>query len=169
MHSHVSMVHNSQANYLKEISRERCKHMHRDGVLHLGTDRIIDNLKANGTYYRSLTLAGKIGNDGSCSGTQYSGYYGTWDNVIVQANTIITLKIAYVPVQLDAGRIVLRSGISCAFSDGTCLDPDDGYAFWHPVPEETCKFNRYDVLYEGKATKMRGLYNSRDSHLLLHH
>lgn len=77
MHFHVSMVHNGQANYLKEIPREQCKHMHRNGVLHLGTDGVIDNLKANETYYKSITMAGKIDNDGSCSGIQYSDYYGT--------------------------------------------------------------------------------------------
>lgn len=44
MHSHVSIVNNGHGNFLQETSRERCLHMHREGLLQLGTDRIIDQL-----------------------------------------------------------------------------------------------------------------------------
>lgn len=73
----------------------------------------------------------------------------------MQAHAVISLRTAYVSVHLDTGKIMLRSGTTCPLSDGNCLDSDDGYTFWTPFFEDTCKFNRYDILYEGQATKMR--------------
>ncbi|XP_011860867.1 PREDICTED: uncharacterized protein LOC105558005 [Vollenhovia emeryi] len=96
----------------------------------------------------------EIRNDGTCSGAQYSDSYGTWDNVTVQASAKITVKSGFSPVHLNSGKIKLRSGTSCPLTDGFCLDPDDGYSFWKPMPLSSCKFEQYDVLYEGPANKL---------------
>jgi len=126
-----------------------------DGTLSLGVDSIVDGLKPNRTTSRSITLAGTIRNDGSCKGTQYSDPYGTWDDVIVQAIARVSLKTSYVPVQINAGKIILKSGTTCILSEGSCLDPDDEYTFWKPMPKSSCNFQQYDVLYEGSATKIK--------------
>jgi len=157
MHSHTSAVHNGYASYLQETSRERCIQMHREGLLKIGQSDIIDGLKPNHTYYRSVTIAGKIMVDGTCKGVQYSDYYGTWDDVIVQATVKISLKTSYVPVKLNTGKIVLKSGTICELNEETCVDSDDGYTFWHSMSTTACGFEAYDVLYEGVATKFQGL------------
>jgi len=157
MHSHTSAVHNGYASYLQETSRERCIQMHREGLLKIGQSDIIDGLKPNHTYYRSVTIAGKVMVDGTCKGVQYSDYYGTWDDVIVQATVKISLKTSYVPVKLNTGKIVLKSGTICELNEETCVDSDDGYTFWHSMPTTACGFEAYDVLYEGVATKFQGL------------
>jgi len=155
MHSHVSVVNNGQMEYLLETGYTRCRQMLIDGTLSLGVGSIVDGLKPNRTTSRSVTLAGTIRNDGSCKGTQYSDPYGTWDNVVVQAIARVSLKTSYVSVQINTGKIILKSGTICALSEGFCLDPDDGYTFWKPMPTSSCNFQQYDVLYEGSATKIK--------------
>ncbi|XP_072764372.1 uncharacterized protein [Anoplolepis gracilipes] len=98
-------------------------------------------------------MAGSISNDGKCKGTQYSDFYGTWDNVVVQAVANISLKTAYVPVKLNTGKIILKSGTVCTLNEGFCIDSEDGYTYWEPMPISSCNFHQYDVLYEGPAIK----------------
>lgn len=160
MHSHISAVHNGYASYLQETSRDRCIQMHREGLLKIGDSNIIDGLKSNSTYYRSVTLAGKIQVDGTCKGVQYSDYYGTWDDAIVQATVKISLKTSYVPVKLNAGKIMLKSGTVCNLNEESCIDSDDGYTFWQSIPTTACGFEMYDVLFEGTVTKFQGLLDT---------
>ncbi|XP_067210243.1 uncharacterized protein [Linepithema humile] len=161
MHSHIAAVHNGYASYLQETSRSRCVQMHREGLLRIGESDIIDGLKPNNTYYRSVTVAGKIKVDGTCKGVQYSDYYGTWDDVIVQATVKILLKTAYVSVKLNAGKIILKSGTICDLSEETCVDSDDGYTFWQSMPITACGFEAYDVLFKETATKFQGLLGAQ--------
>lgn len=156
MHSHLSAVHNGYASYLQETSRSRCIQMHKEGLLKIGNSDIIDGLKPNQTYYRSITIAGKVQVDGTCKGVQYSDYYGTWDDVIVQATVKISLKTSYVTVKLNVGKIILKSGTICDLSEEACIDSDDGYTFWQSIPTTACGFESYDILFEGTATKFQG-------------
>jgi len=166
MHSHIAAVHNGYASYLREISRSRCVQMHKEGLLRIGESNIIDELKPNNTYYRSVTIAEKIMVDGTCKGVQYSDYYDTWDDVIVQATVKISLKTAFVSVKLNAGKIILKSGTTCNLSEETCVDSDDGYTFWQSIPMTACEFEAYNVLFEGTATKFQGLLGTQ--HYYIH-
>ena len=163
MHSHISAVQNGYASYLQETSRSRCIQMHKEGLLKIGDSEIIDGLKSNHTYYRSVTLAGRVNVDGTCKGIQYSDYYGTWDEVIVQATVKISLRTAFVSVKLEAGKILLKSGTVCDLAEEFCVDSDDGYTFWNNIPNTACGFENYDVLYEGTVTKFQGLLNSQNT------
>lgn len=154
MHSHISLVHNGLADYIQEVGYTRCSRMFQDGTISLGIARFINGLKPNQTTTRSITLAGLIGDEWSCKGTQYFDPYGTWNNVIVQALARITLKNAYVPVHLNSGKIILKSRTSCTLTEGFCIDPDDGYTYWKPSPTSTCNFHRYNVLYEEATSKI---------------
>ncbi|XP_078051819.1 uncharacterized protein LOC144477967, partial [Augochlora pura] len=51
----------------------------------------------------------------------------------------------------------------CNFQDETCIDNNDRYTFWKPFPESTCKFEQYDVLYEGLAMKITDSMNGASS------
>lgn len=59
------------------------------------------------------------------------------------------------PVRIVANKILLKSGTACAFNEGNCLDAEDGYTYWQPYPPSPRKFDQYDVLYEGIATKIQ--------------
>ncbi|XP_070516639.1 uncharacterized protein [Cardiocondyla obscurior] len=154
MHSHISAVSNGRMEYLLEISPSKCSRAIQDGIFSLGTGGEINGLKPNSTNTHSFMLAGTVGYDGRCEGTQYSDPYGTWSNVIVDALIRITLKTAYVPVNLNSGKIMLKSGTVCDLTRGTCVDSEDGHTFWKPIPTSSCNFHQYDVLYEGLATKL---------------
>ena len=153
MHSHVSIMHNGRADYIHETGHSQCKRMFRDGTFSLGTRVLIDGIRINQTASYSITIAGSVGNDGKCKGTQYSDNYGTWDDVVVQAVARISLKSAYVPVKLNTGKIMLKSKTICTLSEGFCIDSEDGYTYWEPMPTSSCNFHQYDVLYEGPAIK----------------
>lgn len=141
MHSHISIVQNGQASYIVEITHEKCLQMHKEGLIRIGSSNIIDRLRSNSTHYRSVTLAGKVGVNGICKDAQFADHYDTWDDVLVQAQLKISLRTAYVPVHLENGHIILKSGTSCILSDGHCIDADDGYTFWQPIPKTACNFN----------------------------
>lgn len=154
MHSHISIVHNGKADYVHETGYSQCLRMFQDGTITLGAHHLVTGLKANQTTYRSITMAGRVQVDGYCKGTQYSDPFGTWDDVVVQAVAKISLKSSYVPVQLNTGKIRLKSGTVCDLADSFCLDADNGYSYWKPIPTTSCNFHQYDVLYEGPATKI---------------
>lgn len=71
----ISAVYNGYASYLQEISRSKCMQLHTEGILRVENSDVIDGLKPNNMYYRSITMAGKVGIDGACKGVQYSDYY----------------------------------------------------------------------------------------------
>ena len=51
-------------------------------------------------------------------------------------------------------KIHLKLGTICQYSDGNCIDIEGRYTFWETIKNDHCKFNHYDVLFEGKANKM---------------
>jgi hypothetical protein len=74
MHSHVSVVQNGRKIYTHNLGEDRCYLLHQTGAIMIGT-AIISQLATNQTSHHSVTLAGKLGMDGQCSGTQYSDSY----------------------------------------------------------------------------------------------
>lgn len=153
MHSHISTVKGGLASYMHDIGGDACREMHQTGVLNLDFNRIT-GLKVNHTNHRHLVIAGTVSNDGKCKGVKYNDPYGDFDDVIVQAVAKITLKGSYVPIHLETGRIILKSGTICDLREGHCLDADDGHSFWRPVPVTSCDFHQYDILYTGLAKKL---------------
>jgi len=128
--------------------------MFKDGTISLGDNTLVAGIQANQTTYRSITLVGRVQVDGYCKGSQYNDLYGTWDDVVVKTAVKISLKSSYVPVQLNTGRIKLKSRTVCKLVDSFCLDADDGYTYWKPIPTDTSNFQQYDVLYEEHANKI---------------
>ena len=155
MHSHISVVENEEGEYLHEILHDVCEIMHNTGILKLGPPLIISNLRVNETSHHSVTLAGSIGINGECSGTQYSDPFGTWNNVVVQGSLKIKLSQHEGSVNLHNDRIHLKTGLTCPLSQSSCLDEDGGYTFWDPLPKDICQFNKYQLLYEGIANKIQ--------------
>ncbi|KYN15930.1 hypothetical protein ALC57_11822 [Trachymyrmex cornetzi] len=159
MHSHVSIVHGGRRAYLHEMTVDKCKRVHETGSIDLGgRDGYIAGLKSNSTSSRSITLAGHASVDGRYSGTQYSDPYGTWDSMVVQATVKITLRHFEASIRRSSDEIILPSGLHCKVASGTCLDTDGGETFWSTISPDNCHFSHYDVLYEGKASKLTTVY-----------
>ncbi|XP_076618874.1 uncharacterized protein LOC143340594 [Colletes latitarsis] len=154
MHSHVSIVNNGRQQYISTISREDCRTLHNTGTIFINTAIQVTGVLPNSTTTRSLTLAGIVNSEGTCSGTTYSDPYGTWTGVVVQAVARISLKNYVAPVKLSTNEVILHSGQRCKLQLGHCLDSEDGFSYWDSAPVDSCNFNGYDVLYDGKATRI---------------
>lgn len=154
MHSHVSTVHNAQAEYIVDTSLDQCKDMHRTGRYVISVNNFVSGLKVNQTTVRPTTFAGSVTSDGKCSGAQYSDPYGTWQNVIVQGTVRMSLSSHQAITNTETNQLHLKSGSVCKYSDGNCVDIEGRDTYWDTIPIDYCKFNHYDVLYEGKANKM---------------
>lgn len=153
MHSHVSVVQNGRKQYEVEIGQASCARLHETGTITLG-GAVIDRILQNQTNYRSVTLAGKASVDGKCSGTAYSDNFGEWDNVLVQAAVRIKLRMFDASIKRSTGILILPSGTHCRTSAYNCIDSEGGETFWPIIVQDSCHFERYDVLYEGFATRL---------------
>lgn len=153
MHSHVSLVSNSRKQYIQELGNDACRRIHETGSVTLAST-VIDRIAANSTNFRSVTLAGRVGIDGTCKGAEYTDGYGTWDNVVVQATVRVTLRDLEASVKRSSGEIVLPSGTRCPVTDRTCQDSDGAETYWTALPEDSCHFEQYDILYEGNAVRL---------------
>lgn len=154
MHSHISAVQNGRKEYIMETNYNVCRRLHDSGGLTLGNSVYLTGLKVNQTSSRGITLAGWIGNDGKCSGTQYSDPFGTWSSVVVQASVKVTLRTFQGATKYATNTLVLPSGKRCQAGDGECLDMDGSETYWTVASPDSCNFGRYDVLYEGTAIKL---------------
>ncbi|XP_070516614.1 uncharacterized protein [Cardiocondyla obscurior] len=161
MHSHVSIVNNAFAEYILDTSIDQCKTMHKTGTLIVNTNNIISGLKINQTTTRPIIFAGSVTTDGKCYGTQYSDPYGTWQNVVVQGIIKITLSSHRAVTNIETNQIHLNTGTACQYSEGECIDIEGKFSYWETIPHDHCKFNNYDVLYEGKARKMISKINEK--------
>jgi hypothetical protein len=159
MHSHISVVHNSCRIYLHILSNSGCQQLHETDTLSLGGSAIISGAVPNSTMTSSINLARSTTEDRRCSGTQYSDPYGTWDEVIVQATIRITLKDYEAPIERTTSQLIRPSGQRCDARRGECLDSENGQTFWSVIPQESCQFDRCDVLYEGTAIKLMSKNN----------
>ena len=154
MHSHISIVQNGVGDYIQEVSRNACLDMHRTRTLSLGNGHVIRELRINQTTSHSATFAGFVNSDGRCNGAAYSDPYGTWESVVVQGVIKVSLSEHTAQISLDNNKIHLKSGTVYDLSETKCIDPEGGYTFWATIPENSCKFNRYGVLFEGMGSKM---------------
>ncbi|XP_067212969.1 uncharacterized protein [Linepithema humile] len=153
MHSHISIVHNGQRNYVQEIGSIGCSRLHETGTVVIG-NAIIDRVPQNRTSRHSITLAGSVATDGRCSGAQYTDGQGSWDSVVVQATVKVELHSFEAPVKRVSNLVMLPSGTTCDAFTGYCIDSEGGESYWPITSIDNCHFDQYDTLYEGYATKL---------------
>lgn len=159
MYSHVSVVHNARREYVQEIGEQACRRLHETGTIMIGS-AVIDRIANNGTNRRSVTLAGSASMDGKCAGSQYSDSYGNWENAVVQATVRITLRTFEASIKRSSGNIILLGGAQCGAKEGYCIDAEGSETYWTPLPTDSCHFEKYDILYEGIASKLSPRENS---------
>jgi hypothetical protein len=80
----------------------------------------------------------------------------------VQATVKISSRSGITPTPIETNKILLKSGTTCPFTEGNCLDTEDGYIYWQPHPPSPCKFDQYDVLYEGIATRIQEITPNKE-------
>ncbi|RLU21202.1 hypothetical protein DMN91_005575 [Ooceraea biroi] len=151
--SHLDST-NAQADYILDTTSSQCRQMHQTGIYSISASNFLYGLKVNQTTTRPVTWAGSVTLDGQCLGAQYSNPYGKWNNVIVQGTLTITLASYYTAINLETNHVHLRSGTTCTYTYSSCMDIDGRHTFWESIQQDHCKFNQYDVLYEGYASRM---------------
>lgn len=154
MHSHISAVHNGRRGHISETTADTCKRLLETGTILLGGNVLLTGIRLNTTSTHSATLAGSIGVDGRCKGTQYIDPYGTWDDVIVQAIVKITTRRFQISIKHSTNEVILPSGVRCKVTNGACHDADGTETYWSVIPTDSCDFNHYDALCEGIAHKL---------------
>ncbi|EZA50981.1 hypothetical protein X777_10412 [Ooceraea biroi] len=153
MLSHTIDVHNGKFAYIEEVTRETCLRMHVIGTAQI-VGVFITGLKSNETTSRLATFTGYVDSTGTCNGGGYSDHYGSWTDVVVIGTIKITLQDYDAVVRINTNRVQLKSGITCELSDTTCVDIEGGNTFWEALPQDSCKFSRYSLLFEGFTDKI---------------
>lgn len=138
-------------DFLHETSKDLCRKLHQTGTFTYGNGPVITGLAVNSSRTIPMTFAGDAE---KCRGAAYSDPYGTWSDVLVKGSLKITLVQAPAKVNTAANKIHLSTGTTCLLSDGTCLDMENGYTYWDSLSDDRCRFNNYQVLYEGLATRI---------------
>jgi len=152
-YTHISAVQNGRRVYLQTLLNTAYQWLHEIGIPSLGGSPIVSEASPNSTISSSINLIESTTMDGHCFGGQYSDPYGTCDSVVVQPIKIIS-KNFVVPIERTSSQLILRLGQRCE-SRRECLDSENGQIFWSVVSQNSCQFDRYDVLYEGTAIKSR--------------
>ena len=153
MHSHSSVVAKGLYTYLYKVGRENCKAIHQFREFRGLHGQVFSGLQPNGTIGGSVTLAGKLQTDGTCTGTTFTEDGTTWENVVVTATVTITIKDYDATLKLDQDEVVLHGGYSCSFLSGYCIDAVMGETAWDPVTPQEC--NSYATLYNGQGYLVR--------------
>lgn len=124
MHSHTSAVHQGMLSYVKQIGDTKCKRIHNTQTYTGFPASVIGNIKSNTTTSASITLAGKVGIDGTCQGTVYVENGITWTDVAATATVKISIQNYWATTRLEPGEIILRRGVTCPYMEGYCMDTE---------------------------------------------
>lgn len=151
--SRSAAVKGGVASYVMELSKEKCDILHESGRITIG-DTLINGIKGNSSTLRTVTMAGSLKEDGDCDGVKYSDEFGSWEDVVVSASVKITLLDQEIAVDIKDNVVVLPEGQRCQLHIGRCTDFNGFQVFWNSLPQDTCKFNRYGLLYQGLADKL---------------
>ena len=159
--SHSAEVEGGQREYIRFVGREACKSIHERQMYQFSSIFIIDNIKPNSTTYATHTLVGDVNPKGYCNGGTYSDLGLSYSNVLVVISLTITVSDYNAYSSIKGGELHLRTGDTCLYKKGYCVQYDAGEIVWDSEPRSDCRPTEYDVLYEGPAnyTVVPGVQN----------
>lgn len=152
MFSHISLLPSGLLSYVLDLSAEDCRILQRTRALNLYGTHLITGLQANASTTQSVTLAGKIGTDGSCESSSFSQFGETFETAVVQASVKVTLNDYETLLKLEENSVSLRNNLNCQLSKGYCVDSVLGMSVWDINQAVSCSENDISVLYEGIAS-----------------
>lgn len=155
MFSHVSLVSGGLRTFIVDITREDCMNIHKFGTHKLQTGRIIADIKPNSSTAHTETIVGLVDQNGGCNGAPYTFGASSWNDVVVIQAMEFKITDYSSVVRLEDNQVMLRNDITCAYLNGKCMDPDNGISFWDMLADTSCEALKYDVIWQGTATKVR--------------
>ncbi|XP_062554400.1 uncharacterized protein LOC134219626 [Armigeres subalbatus] len=161
MHSHTSEYERGYEYIVKEFTSEECHLSHQLGIIKLAYDHQLRELKRNATTRGEALIVGSVWGS-HCKGGTYRTPKYTWEDALVYYEYEITLRDYMAVVDHENDVIHLRNGLTCRFSQGKCLDSEDGYITWDAVSNNGCEESEYEVIYEGLVNRTQN--EKRDKH-----
>lgn len=146
---YLEPVENGLAEFFIDLSPESCKRLHDTHTYAYDATHVLTDLRVNQTSLRPMSLAGNA-IDNSCNTGSYSDRFGTWNHVNVEAMISVTLAQYTAKVDLFNDKLMLRSGLTCKYSDTSCLDVENGLTFWETINVKDCIEDKLEVLFEGQ-------------------
>lgn len=159
MHSHVSAVSGGIAQFLQPLGAEGCRNLHLYRSTKLYNRDVANIIIMNGTTSISMTIAGKVSDDGTCQGTPYNEGH-EWTNVIVTASIRIYARDYWATVKMERNELSLSGGLICPYLTGYCIDTTYGESVWNHDPEVSCE-QGLSLLFEGSAELVEDKKNNK--------
>lgn len=156
---YLEPVEHGFAEFLLDISNEQCKKMIDTRSFAYDSNHVLTDLRVNRTTMRPMSFAGDTIDD-SCNVGSYSDRFGSWNKVNVEGSLTITLVSYTAKVDILNNRILLRSGVTCKYSETSCVDVENGYTFWEAIERNECSDSSFEVLYENKIEMIREMRNN---------
>lgn len=163
MFSHLSLVPGGLSSFIIEITQEECLKIQNNGTYLLPNSKLISDIRANASTRGTEVIAGVLDSNGYCKGTHYSYGSNSWNDVIVMHAFEFTILDYFGSVRLEDNQVILRNNILCPYLQRQCMDVEFGMSFWDLIPDTSCETMKYNVLYEGSATKIQNLVSHNDS------
>lgn len=155
-------------SYIEKPTAEQCLRMHKTKMYSFSSSGGIE-LQRNASSTGSRVLIGSLGNDGSCTGGKYSYKGATYEDAVVQQAIEVTLTDYYVVAMPSENTIVLRSGISCSYKEGECMDNEAGFTMWDFDPKPSCMIENYNAIFQGPGNRTYPLDNAIDKQIYTIH
>jgi len=147
-----SVIRDGSENYLVDMSIADCKEVYTHKYYVFEGIRI--PVTFNGTVVsRDIFEVGSLDAQGYCQSGSYELNGFRYDNVLVKNRKKINVSDYSAIANTDTNTNVLRSGVTCPFSDSSCLDAELGSSMWEPqVPSgNDCLKHGVSLLYQGPA------------------
>lgn len=152
MHSHTSDYERGYSYIVKKFTPEECRRTQLIGSVPLTVNSGLLELKRNQTTRGETLVVGSVWSS-SCSGGTYKTSEYTWTNALVYYQYEISLYNYMATVDHENDQIILRHGLLCPYSHGSCLDSEDGYSTWDVSMNQKCEETDFEVIYEGNVNK----------------
>lgn len=140
--------------YIVEVNDFRCTLAHETKKIYIHPYDSFTGLEINATNTRYDAPDGELKAREKCTIPQHSLSQKTLSDVRVVAQIQITLREYITTTNLETNKVQLKSNVSCQLSSGTCIDANGESTFWDPLPKGECHDSPYELLYEGKATRI---------------
>ena len=147
-----SLIRDGSENYFVDMSISDCKEIYTQKYYVFEGVHI--PITFNGTVTtHDIFEVGSLDSAGYCKSGTYELNGFKYSQVMVKNRIKIHLTDYLATANTDTNTILLRSGVTCAFSDASCMDAELGFSTWEvAVPSGvSCLKHGVTLLYQGPA------------------
>ena len=124
------------------------------GTIRLTHDHTIRELKRNSTTRGEALVTGSVSGS-NCKGGIYRTSVYTWEDALVYMEYEIALHDYTATVDYENDLVLLQNSLYCIYSQGKCLDSEEGYINWDIEYNKACEDTDFEVIFEGTVNKTK--------------